>query len=152
MYRSVIFLVALFSLSPLATFAATPSDPDKEYDQVRMIALRDPKVRAGFEKANERLEAKIIEIDPALKGYVKGRTTMNTASPNIRKSVAASAAETPRARTHIIATGDTLSTIAARYQTTVGALKTANPRVDEKKLQVGDSLTIAASPRRGSKP
>ena len=152
MYRPVIFLIALFRLSPLATFAATPSDPDKEYEQVRVIALRDPKVRAGFEKANERLEAKIIEIDPALKGYVKGRTMKNTASPNIRKSVAASAAETPRARTHIIATGDTLSTIATRYQTTVGALKTANPKVDEKKLQVGDSLTIAASPRRGSKP
>ena len=44
--------------------------------------------------------------------------------------------------THVIATGDTLSTIAAHYKITVAELKAANPGIDEKKLQVTEKLII----------
>ena len=159
MHRRASFLVTVFSLSPLAIFAAPTANLDKEYDQVRAIVLRDPKVRAGFDQAHERLEAKIVEIDPALKGYVKGRATAlpvnrstKAAAAPLRKPFVKPTPGTARRSTHIIATGDTLSTVAARYRTTVSALKAANPKVDEQKLQVGESLTIVPAPHRGSTP
>lgn len=53
-------------------------------------------------------------------------------------------AATVHATTHLIATGDTLSSIAAHYKITVAELRAANPTVDEKKLQVTDKLLIRA--------
>ena len=106
--------LALTILLPLAVVAAPPANLDNEYDQVRAIASRDPKVKAAFEKANERLDEKIVEIDPALRGYVKGRPQTNgtpVATPKPKPRTA-----TPHATTHTIATGDTLSTIAAHYK------------------------------------
>lgn len=119
---------------------------------MRRISLRDPKVKAAFENANQRLEAKIFEIDPALKGYAKGRSSVTPATntpsadstahrkPFVKPSKSSTA--TAHGSAHVIASGDTLSTIAAHYKVTVAELKAANPNVDEKKLQVGDKLTI----------
>ena len=51
-------------------------------------------------------------------------------------------AATAHVTTHVIATGDTLSSIATKYKITVAELKAANPAVDEKKLQVTEKLVI----------
>lgn len=142
--------LATIALIPTACFAISSSDLDKEYGQVRSIALRDPKVKAAFESANQRLEAKIVEIDPALKGYVIGhpRTTpAKTAAPLIAKRFVPPSklkAAPAHATTHVIATGDTLSSIASHYKISVAALQAANPTVNEKKLQVTEKLTIPA--------
>ena len=148
------FLLAIILLVPAAAFSAPSAKLDKEYDQVRAIALRDPKVKAAFEKADQRLEEKIVEIDPALKGYVKGHpnpapvkntTAQSSVKPKPFVPPSKPKAATAHPTTHIIATGDTLSTIAAKYKITVAELKAANPTVDEKKLQVTEKLTIPAS-------
>jgi len=47
-------------------------------------------------------------------------------------------------RTHTVRAGETLSVIARKYGVKVDALQTANPRVDPRKLQVGQSLSIPA--------
>jgi len=67
---SVMFAIAAGSVASVA-FAAG-GDLAQEYDQVRKIALRDPRVKEGFDRANERLTQKIVELDPALKGYAAG--------------------------------------------------------------------------------
>ncbi len=155
-------IAALAALSPISGLAAPAANLDQEYDQVRRIALRDPKVKAAFEKANQRLEAKIVEIDPALKGYVNGRsnampTTSSSSAESTppRKSFVKPSRSAPPAAhetTHVISSGDTLSTIAARYKVAVVDLKAANPTIDEKKLQVGERLTIPSHHQRLTKP
>ena len=60
-HRAGFFLLAAFAPS------ARADDRAQEYEQVRKIALRDPKVREAFQRAEERLQAKIDELDPALK-------------------------------------------------------------------------------------
>jgi hypothetical protein len=42
----------------------------REYEQVRKIALRDPRVRAAYATVDRRLEEKILQVDPVLRGYV----------------------------------------------------------------------------------
>jgi LysM repeat protein len=160
--RLLSVLVSVVGLTPTVAFSAPSTNLDQEYDQVRRIALRDPKVRAAFESANQRLEAKIVEIDPALKGYAKGRTNVTSAISSTAAESAAprkpfvkpskSASSVNHSRTHVIASGDTLSTVAVHYKVTVAELKGANPSVDEKKLQVGDKLTIPSRQQHVAKP
>lgn len=153
MHIRVFFITAI--VIPAAAFSAPTPNLNHEYEQVRLIALRDPKVKAAFEEANRKLEAKIVEIDPALKGFTKGqlltttRINSTTAAPVKPKPFVQPSkpkAGTAHATTHVIATGDTLSSIAAKYKITVAELKAANPTVDEKKLQVTERLTIPTRP------
>ena len=136
-------------LIPAAAFAAPTPNLSHEYEQVRLIALRDPKVKAAFEDANKRLETKIVEIDPALKGFTKGQplttTRINSTTAIPVKPKPFVPPPKPKAATaHVIATEDTLSSIAAKYKISVAQLKAAKPTVDEKKLQVTEKLIIPA--------
>ena len=72
MCKNFLLPVALLAL-PLSLSAAGSGTQEQEYQQVRKIALRDPKVRAAYDEADQRLEAKMAQIDPALKPYMKTR-------------------------------------------------------------------------------
>ncbi len=54
----------------------------REYEQVRKIALRDPKVRSAYATADRRLEEKILQVDPVLRGYVSELKAGKTAQPS----------------------------------------------------------------------
>ena len=142
MCKPFLLLPIAFLAFPLALSAAPSGSQEQEYQQVRKIALRDPKVRAAYEEADERLEAKIAQIDPALKPYVKTRRpgSAQPAPPKDTKPVTAKN-KTPGA-THVVAKGETLGSIAGRYGVTVAALKTTNQIQDERKLRAGQTLTI----------
>jgi hypothetical protein len=62
-YSQVVLLAVV--LAPASLFAA-PSQESlaREYEQVRKIAMRDPKVRAAYAAADQRLDEKIVKIDP----------------------------------------------------------------------------------------
>lgn len=53
---------------------------------------------------------------------------------------------------HRVARGETLSHIARRYRVPLTELRAANPRVDPRRLQIGQRLTVPVAPRtrRGS--
>ena len=53
-------------------------------------------------------------------------------------------------RNHVVAKGDTLSGIAAKYGVSVVALKSANHISDDRKLIVGRALVIPVSPEKAS--
>ena len=54
--------------------------------------------------------------------------------------------------THVVAKGHTIATIAARYHVTARAITDANPKVNPKRLQIGDTLTIpGVAPKAGDK-
>jgi LysM repeat protein len=152
--------------------AVTPENAEQEYQQERKIALRDPRVRAAYEEADRKLEEKIIQIDPALAGYVHHRssspsTTASTAATTtgghstkstsvssepggFRKpkktetatKSASKSASSSSSTAYTVKSGDTLGAIASHYGVTVTALKAANHIADEKKLAVGQELKI----------
>ena len=127
---------------PFSLSAAPSNSQEQEYQQARKIALRDPKVRAAYEEANQRLEAKIVQIDPALKSYVKTRGTGSTqpAAPKDAKPVTTQ--NKAAGATHVVVKGETLGSIAGHYGVTVAALKMANQIQDERKLRAGQTLMI----------
>ena len=64
-HRICILTLGIFIL-PHGLRAASPGATEKEYQQVRTIALRDARVQSAYRDADRRLDAKIIQIDPAL--------------------------------------------------------------------------------------
>lgn len=155
MFRQILLPIALFILAgPLTLRAAGYDNLEQEYQQVRKIALRDAKVRSAYEEADRRLEAKIVQIDPALASYAATRAHgANAPAPKPTPAPKAAVAKAPVAKkgfvppaahgaTHTVTKGETLGSIAAHYGVSVAALKTANHIADERKLSVGQVLTI----------
>jgi len=130
--------VALLSAVIIAGFAPTTRahsrDLTEEYNQVRKIALKDPKVRAAFKKANEELEKRIIEIDPSLKAFIEKQRAAKKPAVDARKSAVKT--------THVVAKGETLTSIARHYHVSVDSLLHANQISKRATLQVGQKLLI----------
>ena len=126
-------------LAPVASAKAAGRELETEYEQVRKIALKDPKVRAAFDRANETLNRKIIEIDPALKPIV---AKQGAAKPGPATGPAPASAKSTSEQIYVVARGDTLTSIAARFGVSAADLKSANGVADEHKLQIGQRLRI----------
>ena len=122
--------------------AAKGGDLAQQYNQVRHIALKDPKVRAAFDRANEKLNKRIIEIDPDLKPFVE-RQSGGQKPKKMADIPRRSASGAP----HIVAKGETLTSIAKRYKVSVKSLTKANGIAKEATLRVGQKLVIPAAPR-----
>jgi hypothetical protein len=143
--RKVSLTIAIFLAIALPSMAA---NMDQEYIQVRKIAMKDPRVREAFEKANERLNARILEIDPSLKPLVEkdsSRFQVNRQVPIVERHAAPTPPPKSTAHEHVVASGETLSSIAEHHHVPVAALKTANHITDERKLRVGQKLVIPAT-------
>ena len=157
------FLLSVAALMlPRSLGAASSAPTEKEYQQVRTIALRDARVQSAYRDADRKLDAKIVQIDPALESYVKARQAAREGTPApkpvAKPFVAAKPATKPAPAkattkstpvksvsnkgTHVIASGETLTGIASKYHVSVAALKAANHIQDERKLRVGQTLTI----------
>ena len=139
-------------LLALASAAASTGGQAQDYVQARKLALKDPKVQAAFDKANEKLDDRIIEIDPSLKPYVEKRRSEAAAAREPAKSTPATPVKQPLVAkksgggtvTHVVTKGETLSSIALQYKVSVASLKSANNITDERKLRAGQKLVIPA--------
>ena len=141
--HNALSLAAAALLIPSTTFAAS-AELQAEYAQVRKIALKDPGVRAAYAKADAKLNAKMIEIDPSLKPLVEkgGVARAPVAKRPVQKKPLQGAATA--SDSYVVAKGDTLTSIAARYRVSAADLKSANGVADERKLRVGQTLRIPA--------
>ena len=124
----------MIGFAPMPTLRG--SDLAAEYNQVRKIALKDPKVRAAFQRANDELDRRIIEIDPSLKPFVEQQR-------GTRK--AAHSKKTTATTTHVVTKGETLTSIAKRYHVNVDTLVQANRISKRTPLQVGQRLVIPST-------
>jgi len=132
-------------LASVAPAKSASRELETEYEQVRKIALKDSKVRAAFDRANETLNRKIIEIDPSLKPIVNGQSAAKPKSVAGEKPAAIKSSKPDAEKTYTVVKGDTLTSIAARFGVSVVDLKSANGIVDERKLQIGQKLHIPKS-------
>ena len=127
--------VGLLALVPLS--AVRGSDLAEEYNQVKKIALKDPKVRAAFQRANDELDRRILEIDPSLKQFVEQRRGLKKKVVQSKKFAAKT--------THVVAKGDTLTSIARRYGVSVDALIQVNHLSKQTPLKVGQRLLVPSN-------
>ncbi len=160
MLQRLRFILLIVALAAPAALHAAPSpagnNPALEYEQVKKIALRDPKVRDAYERADARLDAKILEIDPTLRPYLNAKRLGPVKTDGPRPTASSARPPAPRStphplpapashnRSHVVAKGETLSSIAVQTGVSVAELRRANHIIDDRKLAVGTALVIPA--------
>ena len=90
-FRTALVLFAACTVSLASVFAAQGNDLALEYEQVKKIALKDPKVRAAFDKANQMLDRRMIQIYPSLKPFIEAQRAKVKRSERAVKSAPGSA-------------------------------------------------------------
>jgi LysM repeat protein len=145
------FLFGLLCIASAQTSAPKSGKSGDAAAQLEALAKKIDEQNAKIDALSQeilRLEQQIAHIRP---GVMVGESTPSAASP------AASAGSPPphpaAANTHIVARGETLTSIAKMYKVTVDELQTANHIEDGRKLQAGQSIIIpVASPAASGSP
>jgi LysM repeat protein len=148
---AAIFHATFFSVALLLSTASaqtpspepvkTPEDPQLEA-LTKKIAEQNAKIDALSQEIL-KLEQQISHIRP---GIMIGESTPAAGNP------AAAAASSPHpagANTHMVARGETLTSIAKMYKVSVDDLQKANNIEDGRKLQAGQTIVIPGSPSPG---
>ena len=142
----------LFGLLCTASAQTPAPKPDKSDDatQLEALAKKIDEQNAKIDALSQeilKLEQQIAHIRP---GVMIGESTPSAASP---VAAAGSSPHPADANTHIVARGETLTSIAKTYKVSVEELQNANHIEDGRKLQAGQTVIIpAASPAASSSP
>jgi LysM repeat protein len=134
---SAAFLFGLLCTAPGQTPAAKPDkpeDPTQFEALVKKIDEQNAKIDALSQEIL-KLEQQIAHIRP---GVMIGESTPSAPST----AAAAPASQPAGANTHIVARGETLTSIAKMYKVTVDELQNANHIEDGRKLQAGQTIII----------
>src|SRR2546429_3432156 len=152
MKLAAIFFAILVS-ALCAAFAQTPApESAKPADtaQLEALAQKIDEQNAKIDALSQeilKLEQQISHIRP---GIMIGESTPSPANP---AAPAASALHpAPAGNTHIVARGETLTSIAKMYKVTVDELQKANHIEDGRKLQAGQTISIPTSATPTSTP
>ena len=152
--KLVAIFCAIFLLGLLCTGSAqTPAPkPDKSDDAIQLEALvkkideQNAKIDALSQEIL-KLEQQIAHIRP---GVMIGESTPSTTTPTAEAGAQVHPAS---GNTHIVARGETLTSISKMYKVTVDELQNANHIEDGRKLQAGQTIIIpVASPAPSSSP
>jgi LysM repeat protein len=156
MKLAVIFCAtSLFGLSCTASAQTPAPKSGKAGDsaQLEALAKKIDEQNAKIDALSQeilRLEQQVANIRP---GVMIGESTPLPTSP---AAAAGSPSHPAGANTHIVARGETLTSIAKMYRVTVDELQTANHIEDGRKLQAGQTVIIptasAASPAASPSP
>lgn len=154
---AVIFCATfLFGLLCIAS-AQTPASKSGKSDdtaQLEALAKKIDEQNAKIDALSQeilKLEQQIAHLRP---GVMIGESTPSAANPAAAAAVAAGSSPHPAgANTHIVARGETLTSIAKTYKVSVEELQNANHIEDGRKLQAGQTIIVpAASPASSSSP
>jgi len=155
MKPAVIFCVTLLFGMLCTASAQTPAPKSRKSDdtaQLEALAKKIDEQNAKIDALSQeilKLEQQIAHIRP---GVMIGESTPSAASP--AAAVVAGSSPLPAgANTHIVARGETLTSIAKMYKVTVDELQNANHIEDGRKLQAGQTIIIpTASPAASGSP
>jgi LysM repeat protein len=142
-HHSLSLIAAISLLFPAASFCQDETAAGKAQGQ-EAAALR-----AAVEHQSSRIDelarevahlAAVIEKkEAAMPEATGGEAPAPAAEPEVRKAETA-----PSTPTHVVAKGETLTSIAREYKVGVGELLQANKIVNDRRLQIGQTLVIPA--------
>ena len=118
--------------------AETLSYTVKSGDTLGSIARHAGSTRAAIKKLN-KLKSDVVRPGQVLTLPAGGATA---ASAPVSETAAPAAAASGSSLTHVVKTGDTLGSIARKYQVKVGDIAAANNIADPTKIRVGQKLKI----------
>ncbi|HEU5313347.1 MAG TPA: LysM domain-containing protein [Candidatus Udaeobacter sp.] len=152
--KLAVILCATFVFGLLCTASGqTPASKSRKSDdtaQLEALAKKIDEQNAKIDALSQeilKLEQQIARSRP---GVMIGESTPSATSP---AAAAGSPVHPAGANTHIVARGETLTSIAKMYKVSVEELQNANHIEDGRKLQAGQTIIIpAASPAASSSP
>jgi LysM repeat protein len=144
MKLTVIFCATLVLAFRTASAETPAPEPAKAADasQLEALAKKIDEQNAKIDALSQeilKLEQQLSHIRP---GIMIGESTPSPASP---AAAAASLSHLAAGNTHIVARGETLTSIAKMYKVTVDELQKANHIEDGRKLQAGQTISIPTS-------
>ena len=133
-----------------AVFIAAPSAWAQDaaaIEEVRGLRALVEKQSKQIDALTEQIAKLRIALEKAGDVPLSASSTAPVAVPVAPASTAEFSAETPKAeppegKRHVVIKGETLTSIAKHYNMPVSDLKKTNKDVDERKLQIGQTLTI----------
>lgn len=150
----VVALLIAFVVSNVRaqTFAPTPAKSSSEATQLQALAKKIDEQNAKIDVLSQQ----ILKLQQQL-GSSRPGVMIGEATPSAAATVAPAApAETPRPgngnNSHIVARGETLTSIAKANNTTVSELERYNHIDNPLKLQAGQTILIPTSPTPGASP
>jgi LysM repeat protein len=138
-FATLVFAFCTASGQTPAPETAKPADATQLETLAKKIDEQNAKIDALSQEIL-KLEQEISHIRP---GVMIGESTpapSNPAAPAIAPSHSAAAGNT-----HIVARGETLTSIAKMYKVTIDELQKANHIEDGRKLQAGQTISIPTS-------
>jgi LysM repeat protein len=143
------FLLGLLCIASAQT-PASKSGKSDDTAQLEALAKKIDEQNAKIDALSQeilKLEQQITHLRP---GVMVGESTPSGTSP---AAVVGSSPHPAGGNTHIVARGETLTSIAKMYKVSVEELQNANRIEDGRKLQAGQTIIIpAASPAASSSP
>ncbi len=139
------------AIAPVAAATAVTSVTSyivQRGDSLWSIAKHNSITVSELAKANGFSTGQILQ--PGRKLLIPGKPVAAATPRDLAAVPAATPAEKPvrataESGTHVVMSGESLGTIARRYQVTVGELAAANRITDPSKIRVGQKLTIPGS-------
>ena len=145
------FVFGLLCIASAQT-SAEKSRKSDDATQLEALAKKIDEQNAKIDALSQeilKLEQQITHMRP---GVMIGESTPSTTNP-VAASGAASSSHPAGGNTHIVARGETLTSIAKMYKVSVEELQNANHIEDGRKLQAGQTIIIpAASPASSGSP
>lgn len=124
-----------------------PSTPAAQ-KQLEDLAEKNRQLQAELDKwrayAAQSTSQRTMQTDPGYTSVANPRTVLSggsQATPS-RPFQPTGAQPPPRAKTHVVAAGDTMAAIARKHGVSLSALTTANPGVTPTKLKVGQTINV----------
>lgn len=87
-------------------------------------------------------EAEIFDLNPKAKGLLQLDMVLLIPKSNKKKTDEKKAKFTPKGPSHKVESGESLYTIAKKYETSVEKLREANPQLESDNLQLGEMLAL----------
>jgi LysM repeat protein len=131
-------IVTAFAQTP-APESAKPADAAQVEALAKKIDEQNAKIDALSQEIL-KLEQQVSHIRP---GVMIGESTPAPPMPGV--TVGSPSHPTAAGNTHIVARGETLTSIAKMYKVTVDELQQANHIEDGRKLQAGQTISIPTS-------
>ena len=144
------FLAALFgSISSAQTLAPTPTKPSPEAAQLQALAKKIDEQNAKIDTLSQqilKLQQQLANTRPGVMIGEGAPATSTTATSASTPAPIEPAAKSSNGNTHIVARGETLTSIAKMHGVTVSDLQKYNHIDNPLKLQAGQTILIPASP------
>jgi LysM repeat protein len=142
------FLLALFgSIASAQTFAPTPVKSSPDAAQLEALAKKIDEQNAKIDTLSQQILKLQQQLSNTRPGVMIGEGAPTTSSTSTSTPAPVEpAAKSANGNTHIVARGETLTSIAKMHGVSIGDLQKYNHIDNPLKLQAGQTILIPASP------